>query len=202
MEETYAALHWQPSSPARIARSPKFPINQPHQSTYVFRYLEMMLVFAMIGLFCFGGGYGILPFIQGEVIGRGWMTAQEFVNVIAVSESTPGPLGINVLIQPRMRPKSPQCQSKSQDAASIYEWPQSQSLLKEFLKSPRKHRCRSVAAKPKRRILSFLWGHLHCFWDQGVGAEDGGYCFSFLNIFSYFISSQQLKIKKHLKILD
>lgn len=59
-------------------------------------YLEMMFVFAMIGLFCFGGGYGILPFIQGEVINRGWMTAQEFINVIAVSESTPGPLGINV----------------------------------------------------------------------------------------------------------
>lgn len=59
-------------------------------------YLEMMAVFAMIGLFCFGGGYGILPFIQGEVIGRGWMSAQEFVNIIAVSESTPGPLGINV----------------------------------------------------------------------------------------------------------
>lgn len=59
-------------------------------------YLEMMIVFAMIGLFCFGGGYGILPFIQGEVIGRGWMSAQEFVNIIAVSESTPGPLGINV----------------------------------------------------------------------------------------------------------
>lgn len=59
-------------------------------------FLEMMLVFAMIGLFCFGGGYGILPFIQGEVINRGWMTAQEFINVIAVSESTPGPLGINV----------------------------------------------------------------------------------------------------------
>lgn len=59
-------------------------------------YLELLLVFALIGAFCFGGGYGILPFIQGEVIGRGWMTAQEFVNVIAVSESTPGPLGINV----------------------------------------------------------------------------------------------------------
>lgn len=59
-------------------------------------YLEMLVVFAMIGLFCFGGGYGILPFIQGEVIGRGWMAAHEFVNIIAVSESTPGPLGINV----------------------------------------------------------------------------------------------------------
>lgn len=59
-------------------------------------YLELFFVFAMIGLFCFGGGYGILPFIQGEVIGRGWMTAQEFINIIAVSESTPGPLGINV----------------------------------------------------------------------------------------------------------
>lgn len=56
-------------------------------------YLEMMLVFAMIGLFCFGGGYGILPFIQDEVINRGWMTAQEFVNIIAVSESTAGAAG-------------------------------------------------------------------------------------------------------------
>ena len=59
-------------------------------------YVEMFFVFAMIGLFFFGGGYGILPFIQGEVIGRGWMTAQEFINILAVSESTPGPLGINV----------------------------------------------------------------------------------------------------------
>ena len=46
-------------------------------------YIELVLVFFMIGAFCFGGGYGILPFIQGEVIGRGWMTAQEFVNIIA-----------------------------------------------------------------------------------------------------------------------
>ena len=59
-------------------------------------YVELLIVFVMIGLFCFGGGYGILPFIRGEVIDRGWMTAQEFVNIIAVSESTPGPLGINV----------------------------------------------------------------------------------------------------------
>lgn len=59
-------------------------------------YVELAAVFFFIGLFCFGGGYGILPFIQSEVIDRGWMTAQEFVNVIAVSESTPGPLGINV----------------------------------------------------------------------------------------------------------
>ena len=59
-------------------------------------YVELVLVFFMIGLFCFGGGYGILPFIQGEVIQRGWMSTQEFINIIAVSESTPGPLGINV----------------------------------------------------------------------------------------------------------
>lgn len=59
-------------------------------------YLELAGVFFLIGMFCFGGGYGILPFIQGEVIGRGWMSAQEFINIIAVSESTPGPLGINV----------------------------------------------------------------------------------------------------------
>lgn len=59
-------------------------------------YVSMFCVFAMIGLFCFGGGYGILPFIQMEVINRGWMSPDEFINVIAVSESTPGPLGINL----------------------------------------------------------------------------------------------------------
>ena len=59
-------------------------------------YVELFCVFAMIGTFCFGGGYAILPFIQGEVIDRGWMDIQEFINIIAVAESTPGPLGINV----------------------------------------------------------------------------------------------------------
>lgn len=58
-------------------------------------YLEFFLVFVSIGLFCFGGGYVIIPLIQQEVVSRGWMLTEEFINIIAVSESTPGPLAVN-----------------------------------------------------------------------------------------------------------
>lgn len=58
-------------------------------------YVELLLVFVSIGLFCFGGGYVIIPLIQEEIVSRGWMTVEEFINIIAVSESTPGPLSIN-----------------------------------------------------------------------------------------------------------
>ena len=50
----------------------------------------------MIGLFSFGGGYGMLSVIQGEVVTRhAWLTAAEFTDIVAVSQMTPGPIGIN-----------------------------------------------------------------------------------------------------------
>lgn len=55
-------------------------------------YLELFLTFFKIGLFTIGGGYAMLPLIQADVQAKGWMTAEELVNFIAVSESTPGPL--------------------------------------------------------------------------------------------------------------
>lgn len=58
-------------------------------------YWQLFSVFFVIGLFCFGGGYAILPFIQDAVIGNGWLTMQEFGDIIAVAESTPGPVSIN-----------------------------------------------------------------------------------------------------------
>lgn len=58
-------------------------------------YLQLFRVFFLIGIFCFGGGYAILPFIQNEVVGNGWITMQEFGDMIAVAESTPGPVSIN-----------------------------------------------------------------------------------------------------------
>lgn len=58
-------------------------------------FLELFHVFFTIGLFCFGGGYAILPFIQESVVGRGWITMHEFGDIIAVAESTPGPVSIN-----------------------------------------------------------------------------------------------------------
>ena len=49
-----------------------------------------------IGLFGFGGGYAMLSMIQGEVVTRyGWLTPQEFTDIVAISQMTPGPIGIN-----------------------------------------------------------------------------------------------------------
>ena len=49
----------------------------------------------LIGLFGFGGGLAILSLIEMEVERHGWMTQQEFVDIVAVSQVTPGPIGIN-----------------------------------------------------------------------------------------------------------
>ena len=59
-------------------------------------YLELFLTFFMIGLFTFGGGYAMLPLIQEQVIGKGWMTSEQIVDFIAVSESTPGLFAVNI----------------------------------------------------------------------------------------------------------
>ena len=58
-------------------------------------YWELFAAFFMIGLFGFGGGYAILSLIQHEVLEHGWMTAQEFTDIVAISQMTPGPIGIN-----------------------------------------------------------------------------------------------------------
>lgn len=59
-------------------------------------YLKLFLTFFKIGLFTFGGGYAMLPFIQEAVIQNGWLSEQDIVNFIAVSESTPGPFAVNI----------------------------------------------------------------------------------------------------------
>ncbi|NDV82813.1 chromate transporter [Bacteroides sp. 51] len=59
-------------------------------------YLELFYAFFKIGLFGFGGGYAMLSLIQGEVVTRHeWLSAQEFTDIIAISQMTPGPIGIN-----------------------------------------------------------------------------------------------------------
>lgn len=59
-------------------------------------YLQLFYTFFKIGLFGFGGGYAMVSMIQGEVVTRyGWLTAQEFTDIVAVSQMTPGPIGIN-----------------------------------------------------------------------------------------------------------
>lgn len=59
-------------------------------------YLELFINFLKIGAFTFGGGYAMLPLIQEQVMAHGWLTEEELINFIAVSESTPGPFAINI----------------------------------------------------------------------------------------------------------
>ena len=59
-------------------------------------YLELFLTFFQIGLFGFGGGYAMLSMIQGEVVtGHHWISSNEFTDIVAISQMTPGPIGIN-----------------------------------------------------------------------------------------------------------
>ena len=57
---------------------------------------KLFYTFIKIGLFSFGGGYGMLSVIQGEVVTRhAWISSSEFADIVAVSQMTPGPIGIN-----------------------------------------------------------------------------------------------------------
>ena len=59
-------------------------------------FLQLFIAFFEIGLFGFGGGYAMISLIQGMVVTRfHWLTISEFTNVIAISQMTPGPVGIN-----------------------------------------------------------------------------------------------------------
>ena len=59
-------------------------------------FLELFLTFFQIGLFGFGGGYAMLSMIQGEVVtSHGWLSPAEFTDIVAISQMTPGPIGIN-----------------------------------------------------------------------------------------------------------
>jgi chromate transporter len=58
-------------------------------------YLQLFFSFLKIGLFGFGGGLAIFSLIQHEVETHGWMTQEEFVDILAISQVTPGPIGIN-----------------------------------------------------------------------------------------------------------
>ncbi|MDR1623625.1 MAG: chromate transporter [Tannerellaceae bacterium] len=59
-------------------------------------FLQLFWTYIKIGLFGFGGGYAMLSLIQDEVVDKyGWISLQEFTDVVAISQMTPGPIGIN-----------------------------------------------------------------------------------------------------------
>ena len=59
-------------------------------------YFELFYIFFLIGLFTFGGGYAMIPMIQEQVVGKGWMSEAQLTDFIAISETTPGPFAINI----------------------------------------------------------------------------------------------------------
>lgn len=58
--------------------------------------LSLILVFLYIGLFTIGGGMVAIPLIQQQVVERGWITLSDFYSMVAIAQSTPGPIGINI----------------------------------------------------------------------------------------------------------
>ena len=57
---------------------------------------ELFWIFFKIGLFTIGGGYAMIPMITDQVVGKGWLTLDQLIDFIAVSESTPGPFAVNI----------------------------------------------------------------------------------------------------------
>lgn len=58
--------------------------------------LDLFLTFLKIGAVSFGGGYGMISIVRDECLAHGWLTEQQLLDFIAVSESTPGPIAVNM----------------------------------------------------------------------------------------------------------
>ena len=58
-------------------------------------YLQLIWAYIKIGIFGFGGGYAMLSLVEKEVVGPGWISETMFTDIVAISQMTPGPIGIN-----------------------------------------------------------------------------------------------------------
>jgi chromate transporter len=59
-------------------------------------YISLFLTFLKIGAVSFGGGYAMISLIRESALANGWLTEEELLNIIAVAESTPGPIAVNM----------------------------------------------------------------------------------------------------------
>ena len=59
-------------------------------------FLKLFLTFLKIGAVSFGGGYGMISLIRDDCLANGWLTEEELLNFIAIAESTPGPIAVNM----------------------------------------------------------------------------------------------------------
>ncbi|MGI6049117.1 MAG: chromate transporter, partial [Petrimonas sp.] len=63
------------------------------------QYWELFLVFFKIGAFTFGGGYAMIPLIRNEVVRkRTWLNDDEFMDMLAIAQSMPGPIALNTAL--------------------------------------------------------------------------------------------------------
>ena len=77
-------------------RPARLPLRQAYLTYGIMIFVKLFITFFQIGLFGFGGGYGMLSLIQTEVVRHhAWISTAEFTNIVAVSQMTPGPIGIN-----------------------------------------------------------------------------------------------------------
>lgn len=58
-------------------------------------YLKLIWAYLKIGIFGFGGGYAMLSLVERSVVGPGWISETMFTDIVAISQMTPGPIGIN-----------------------------------------------------------------------------------------------------------
>lgn len=58
-------------------------------------FLKLAYVFLKIGLLTVGGGLAMLPLVQQELVSRGWLTHQQFLDILGIAEMTPGPMAVN-----------------------------------------------------------------------------------------------------------
>ena len=63
------------------------------------KYVDMFLVFFKIGIFTIGGGYAMVPLIQDQIVNqKKWMEEDEFIDILAVAQSSPGPIAVNTAV--------------------------------------------------------------------------------------------------------
>ena len=81
--------------------------------------LRMCLAFIKIGAFCFGGGYAAVGLIENEVVKTmGWLTPDQYINIIAIAEMTPGPIAVNTSTFAGYLTSSPAAWRSSQRSSS------------------------------------------------------------------------------------
>ena len=61
-------------------------------------YWQIFLTFAKIGAFTIGGGYAMLPIIRNEIVRKGWLQEEDFTDIVALAQSAPGLLAVNISI--------------------------------------------------------------------------------------------------------